>query len=90
MRDLPEIRMEIDQINEDLLALLNRRASLALEVKTAKIASGMHLDDYYCPEREQHILEDLIKKNKGPLQDSDIKIIFQAVMTCSLALQRRA
>ena len=89
MRELSEVRAEIDQLNDELLMLLNRRAKLALEVRAAKIKSGVHPDDYYCPERECSILENLIEKNKGPLLDSDIKMIFQSIMACSLALQRR-
>ena len=88
MRELSEIRVEIDRINDELLVLLNRRAKLALEVREAKEKSGAEPADYYRPERELSIIAELIKKNTGPLRDSHIKHIFQAIMASSLALQQ--
>ncbi len=88
MRNLAEIRTEIDKINEALLNLLNQRARLALEVGAAKQKAGAEKADYYRPERELGIINDLIEKNPGPLRDAHIKHIFQAIMASSLALQQ--
>ncbi len=86
-RELPDIRVEIDQIDEALLDLLNRRAHLACEVRAAKQKAGVIPADYYRPEREHSMIADLIKKNQGPLHDQHVKNIFQAIIASSRALQ---
>ncbi len=88
MRELSDIRVEIDQIDEELLSLLNRRASLAFEVRAAKQKSGAIPADYYRPDRERSMLAALVEKNPGPLRDSQVKNIFQAIIASSLALQQ--
>ena len=88
MRELAEIRAEIDRIDTELLMLLNRRAAIAFEVRASKQKSGAEPADYYRPERELSVIAELIKQNQGPLRDSHIKHIFQAIMASSLALQQ--
>ena len=48
--NLNELRKEIDAIDEQVVNLLNRRASIAQEIGHHKSKSKLH---HYTPEREQ-------------------------------------
>ncbi len=85
---LKPIRERIDAIDADLLRLLNERAQCALEV--GEIKQGQQSDEppvFYRPEREAQILSALMKKNPGPLQDSDVAALFREVISCCLNLE---
>ncbi|MCK5363653.1 MAG: chorismate mutase, partial [Gammaproteobacteria bacterium] len=53
-KKLEAIRNEIDGLDKELLALLNRRAGLAKKVAQVKDGGGSPL--YYRPEREAEVL----------------------------------
>ncbi len=55
--ELQEIRKEIDQIDQELKALIMRRLDCSLNVVAAKVESGE--DKIYRPEREKEILAKL-------------------------------
>jgi 3-deoxy-7-phosphoheptulonate synthase/chorismate mutase len=80
---LDAIRQELDQINDDLLHLFSRRATLALEVRRVKEAQGTPL---YQPEREAAMLEALVAKNRGPFTDEVVRALFRQVFRASVSL----
>ncbi|HEV7867856.1 MAG TPA: chorismate mutase, partial [Chthoniobacteraceae bacterium] len=57
---LPEIRKQIDALDEQLIALLNQRADLVHEVGVVKRAEGTEI---YAPEREELVLRSLVARN---------------------------
>ena len=57
---LPEIRKQIDTLDDQLLRLLNERADCVHEVGLVKRADGTEI---YAPEREEMLLRSLVKKN---------------------------
>ena len=65
---LNELRVKIDQIDQSILALINQRAKLAIEVAKTKMAAG---DDgcFYRPDREALVLRRIREINEGPLDD---------------------
>ncbi len=82
---LAEIRQEIDAVDVDLLALLNRRAGLSLEVGRIKAASdGM----IFKPLREREVLDKLAARNAGPLPEAHLRDIWREIFSSSRALQR--
>lgn len=81
---LNKYRREIDRIDLDVLALLNRRAKLAEEIGKAKREAGLKL---YAPEREQEVLSRLESSNPGPLAPGSVQAIFREIMSACLALQ---
>jgi len=85
-KSLDDIRLQIDQLNQQLVELISQRAQLSLTVADIKKQQG---DDavFYRPEREAQILRELIKKNPGPLSDQNLAMIFRDIMSGSLALQ---
>ena len=70
-------RKELDRINQELLALLNRRLRLSLEIGKIKREMGKKIHD---TEREREILDRLKRKNRGPLKEEDLRKIFTMIM----------
>ena len=85
---LKKIREAIDQVDDDLLALISRRASLAAEVREIK-SSEAGSRSFYRPEREARILKRIIDANPGPLQDAEMARLFREVISACLALEQQ-
>ena len=84
-QDLNEMRKKIDLIDRRLLSLLNQRMRLALELRKIKKESGKKI---YDPKREKELLDRLKSLNAGPLQEEELKRIFQTVIkVCRQAQQ---
>ncbi len=84
---LQAIRQRIDAIDDQILELVNQRASAAGEVAAVKQAEGRQ-EDFYRPAREAEVLRRLRDANTGPLSDEDIISLFREIMSACLALQR--
>jgi chorismate mutase/prephenate dehydratase len=82
---LPAIRGEIDAIDRELEALLNRRARLAQTVGVSKRAAGTA--DFYRPEREAEVLRAVVDRNQGPLSNEEMVRLFREIMSACLAQQ---
>lgn len=81
---LEKQRLEIDKIDAEILTLLNRRASLALEIATIKRQANLK---FHSPEREKAILDRITALNKGPFPNEALKTIFREIISASLALE---
>lgn len=82
---LKSLRLKIDEIDDKLLKLLNERASCAVDVGRIKITKNLPI---YSPEREKQIIERLISKNPGPLQEHSIRTLFERIIDESRHLER--
>nr|VFJ88586.1 MAG: chorismate mutase [Candidatus Kentron sp. LFY] len=86
---LKALRDRIDELDRQLLALLNQRGRIALDVAACK---GDHVntngDCYYRPEREAEILQKLLATNEGPLPSSEVVRLFKEIMSACRALQK--
>lgn len=84
---LQQVRTRIDEIDEQIQALITERARCAMEVARQK---GQVADsaDYYRPEREASILRTVISRNQGPLADDELARLFREIMSACLALQQ--
>jgi chorismate mutase/prephenate dehydratase len=82
---LATLRERIDRINLQLLELLGERARLAVEIGHLKRANGA---DVYQPVREQEILDELARRNPGPLNADHIRRIFTEIISACRALER--
>ena len=83
---LQALRGEIDEINLQILALLNQRASLASEI--GKINSRLG-SSFYDPQREANMLTDLQKANNGPFSNETIQALFREIFRATLALEEK-
>lgn len=83
-KSLEQLRREIDQIDDHVVDLLNKRAGLAIQVGEIKQSQG---GDLYVPSRERDVLNRMIARNNGPLSHAAICRIYAEVMAASLALE---
>ncbi|MEQ8231044.1 MAG: prephenate dehydratase [Gammaproteobacteria bacterium] len=86
-QQLAELRQAIDAVDDELLALLNRRAGLTIEVGEVKRAAGEAVE-FYRPEREAQILRRLLEANPGPLPDADLARLVREVISTCLSLEQ--
>jgi len=70
-------RSDIDKIDKALVELLNKRAITVLKIKRLKEKNGMPL---YDAKREEDLMDNIIKYNKGPLYNDNIVQIFEAIL----------
>jgi len=82
--NLDDIRKQIDAIDQQLLDLLSQRADLVHEVGMVKKRDGLQI---YAPDREQALLERLVKMNQGRLPEKSIRAIYREIMSAALALE---
>jgi chorismate mutase/prephenate dehydratase len=83
-RTLAELRQDIDAVDQQLIALLNRRASLANEVGELKRAEGSPV---FRPEREAQVINGLQAANPGPLKSANVATIWREIMSACRALE---
>lgn len=83
---IKKLRTEIDGVDQQLLALLNRRASLVKQVGVLKTRAGQ---DFYIPHREKKIIAGLTRGKTGPLSATAIEAIFREVLSACRALESR-
>jgi len=81
---LPELRIRIDALDQELLALLNRRAALAHEVGEIKKVEGSPV---FRPEREAQVIASLQAGNPGPLRNNSLANIWREIMSACRALE---
>lgn len=82
---LAEIRREIDAIDCELVALLNRRAGLSVQVASVKRETGSAT---YHPAREHDVLQNVVSANAGPLHEAHVRAIWAEILSASRDLQR--
>ena len=78
------LRERIDAVDREMLALLNRRAALALEVGELKKHEGSVV---FRPEREAQVIDGLKAQNTGPLQTQSVAPIWREIMSACRALE---
>ena len=83
-RTLPELRVAIDALDIELLALLNQRAALAHEVGEIKRIDGSPV---FRPDRETQVINTLQTHNPGPLKNSSVAVIWREIMSACRALE---
>ena len=92
-RDAPDplvaLRDEIDTIDAEVLALLNRRAGVAQRVGDVKRAVDADAQ-VFRPEREAQVVRRLCDLNRGPLPADAVGHIFREVMSACRSLERAA
>jgi len=98
---LAPLRVQIDELDRQIVELLNRRANIVIEVgkikhsadsgSTGESAAGnapAKPPQIYVPEREQQVLAQVRAYNKGPLPDRCLMAIWRELMSGSFALER--
>ena len=85
--ELARLRAEIDELDRELVALLNRRAEAARAAGRAKVAAGRRAvrDDG----REREVLLRVAMANEGPLPQADLLAIYRRLFRAMRALEAR-
>ncbi len=75
--EIDKHRAVIDSLDEQIVALLNKRAEQSLAIRALKPTAKMGL---YDPKREEEIFERLEGFNDGPMYNDDIREIYATVL----------
>ena len=83
-QDLAALRVQIDAIDAELLALLNRRANVAEQVGEVKKREGT---PFFRPDRVAQVIEKIQTANLGPLKSDHVAAVWREIMSACLALE---
>lgn len=84
-KTLTELRRDIDAVDQKLLALIAKRARLALDVGRAKRRGARAVLD---AARERRVIAAVRDANPGPLRDDTIESIFREIISACRASQQ--
>lgn len=84
MKELEKLRKKINEIDNEILNLLNKRSEIVIEIAHIKRNEKAK---FYSPEREREILERLTSLNKGLFPNETLKVIFREILSASLSLE---
>ena len=84
MSELEKLRREIDEVDNEILKLLNKRANVVIEIAHIKRNEKAK---YYSPEREREIIERIKALNTGPFPNDILKVIYREILSASLSLE---
>ena len=84
--DLSEWRGRIDEVDEELVDLINKRLEYAVEIGRIKRAEGLEVRD---PQRERDLLQRLRQYNQGPLGDSALVDVFTRIIAEARDLEQQ-
>ena len=83
--DISDWRKKIDDLDRKLAALLNERASAAIEIGRLKRNTSLPV---YEPDRERAVIENVQSCNTGPLVQRDLAQIFERIMDVMRSIQK--
>ncbi|HAL38207.1 MAG TPA: chorismate mutase [Polaromonas sp.] len=81
---LADLRVQIDAIDKELLALMNRRALIAEQVGEIKKREGT---PFFRPDRVTQVIEKIQQANTGPLKNRHVAAVWREIMSACLALE---
>jgi chorismate mutase / prephenate dehydratase len=84
MPEKEDLRRQIDALDKELLALLNRRQSLAQVIGRIKNQEGARTLDF---RREEEVVANLIHENPGPLSHTALRNIFREIISAAREIQ---
>ena len=81
---IEEHRKAIDDLDEQILILLNKRAGESLAIRDLKPLANM---EHYDPAREEKIMARLESLNTGPMHGEDIREIYGTLLKVMKAIR---
>jgi chorismate mutase len=90
VKEIDELRQRIDELDEELVRLLNQRASCALEIGRLKQQAGMQI---YQPSREAEVLQHVQGRTiamGGPLSPAALARLFERIIDEARRLERES
>jgi chorismate mutase len=83
--DIADWRKKIDEIDQQLVEILNRRAQAAQEIGRLKRQAQMPI---YEPDRERIVLAQVQEVNRGPLHHRHLIQIYERIMDVMRNVQK--
>ena len=83
--DISALRQAINEIDEKIMGLINRRLLLAQQIGGVKKQGGIQITDR---KREKKIIDRLLQKNNGALGDDGLRNIFTAIIAEGRTVQK--
>lgn len=74
---LEELREQVSDNDRAIVEAINRRLELVAEIKRYKESNGI---EFFDPDREAWLLEDLRRANRGPLSDEGLKRVLRELL----------
>jgi chorismate mutase/prephenate dehydratase len=81
---LSELRKELDRVDREIVAAINRRAEIASQIGALKRGESQNVFD---PAREAQVLQQAQDHNPGPLSDAALRAVFREIVSGSRAVQ---
>ena len=83
--DLTKYRNQINEIDDQILALLQKRAKISKQVGAVKAETGVA--QVYVPNRQKQIIERLKAQNHSEFPDAALEAIWTEILSASRSLQ---
>ena len=87
MAKIQDLRHKIDQIDDQLLKLINRRGKLAIQIGQEKSKKGSP-SHFHVPHREREIIDRIKHSNAGPFPGESLEHVFREIFSATLALEK--
>ena len=84
--DIAGWRRKLDRLDRKLVRMLNQRARAAQQIGRLKARTALPI---YEPRREQAVLKNVLRANRGPFSDHELKRVFEQIIGVMRRLQRR-
>jgi chorismate mutase len=84
--DISDWRNQIDELDEQIVALISKRAEAAKAIGELKRGSDLPV---YEPNREQAVFDHVCAVNPGPLDHAEILHVYERIIDVMRTLQRR-
>ena len=83
--ELTKYRNQINEIDDQILALLQRRAKISKQVGATKAETGVA--QVYVPNRQKVLIERLKAQNQGKFPEAALEAIWTEILSASRSLQ---
>jgi len=83
--EIADWRNKIDELDRRMVDLLNERAQAAHEIGKLKRNTSMPI---YEPEREKRIFENVLRANRGPLPDGELRTVYERIIDVMRNIQK--
>ena len=84
--EIEDWRKQIDEMDEQMVALINKRAQAAKQIGLLKRETALPV---YEPQREREIFEHVKRINPGPLSNAELLDVYERIIDVMRTLQRR-
>ncbi len=83
--ELSEYRDQINEIDDKILALLQKRAEISKKVGTVKSETG--IAQVYVPHRQKQVIARLMAQNAGKFPEAALEAVWTEILSASRSLQ---